>query len=130
MSITGVISGSVDASAIKAAKLTLSGVVPVVGGILSDASETILVSAGIMKNSVGVYGLMALCAILIGPFLRIGVQYLLLKAIGLVSGIVATKESSQLINDVTGGMGFILAMTGTSCLLLMIAIVCFMKGGG
>ena len=39
--ITGVISGTVDKSVLKAAKLTISGVVPVVGGILSDASETI-----------------------------------------------------------------------------------------
>jgi len=128
MSITGVISGSVDASAIKATKLTLSGVVPVVGSILSDASETILVSAGIMKNAVGAYGLVALAAILIGPFVRIGAQYILLKLTGMITGIVATKEPAQLIGDFTGTMGYILAMTGTACLLLMTSVVCFMKG--
>ena len=45
IAITGVVSGSADAAALKAAKLTISGAVPVVGGILSDASEAILVSA-------------------------------------------------------------------------------------
>ena len=39
MGITGVISGTTDAAALKAAKLTISSVVPVVGGILSDASD-------------------------------------------------------------------------------------------
>ncbi len=38
ISISGVISGAVDSAAIKATKLTIAGVVPVVGGILSDAS--------------------------------------------------------------------------------------------
>ena len=59
MGITGVVSGTTDAAALKAAKLTISGVVPVVGGILSDASEAVLVSAGIVKNAVGIYGLLA-----------------------------------------------------------------------
>ena len=45
ISITGVVSGPTDAAALKAAKLTISSVVPVVGGILSDASEAVLVSA-------------------------------------------------------------------------------------
>ena len=48
LGITGVVSGTTDAAALKAAKMTVSSVVPVVGGILSDASEAILVSAGLM----------------------------------------------------------------------------------
>lgn len=128
ISITGVISGSVDASALKAAKLTISGAVPVVGSILSDASETIIISAGVMKNSAGVYGLLVLTALLIGPFLKIGVQYLFLKITSAVCEVIASKDSIQVLHDFSAGMGFILAMTGTTCLLLMIGIVCIMKG--
>jgi len=54
ISITGVISGAVDSSALKAARLTISGVVPVVGSILSEATETILVSVGLMKSAAGI----------------------------------------------------------------------------
>ena len=57
MGITKVVSGSTDAASLKAAKLTISGMVPVVGGIVSDASEAILVSAALVKNSIGVFGL-------------------------------------------------------------------------
>jgi len=77
LSITGVISGTVDASALKATKLAISGFVPVVGGVISDASETILLSAGLMKNAAGIYGGLAILAMWIGPFLQIGIQYLL-----------------------------------------------------
>ena len=73
MGITGVISGSADAAAIKATKLAISGAVPVVGSILSDASETILVSASLMKNAAGVYGALAIIATLAAPFLTISV---------------------------------------------------------
>lgn len=128
--ITGVVSGHADAAAIKAAKLTISGAVPVVGNIISDASETILVSAGVMKNAVGLYGLLAILAMWIGPFLLIGCQYLLMKITNAVCGVFGEKKAVSLIKDFTWAMGFLLAMTGTVCLLLLISIVCFMKGVG
>ena len=128
MGITGVISGSADAAAIKATKLTISGVVPVVGSILSDASETVLVSAGIVKNSVGVYGLLAVIAVWIGPFIKIAVQYLLLRLTCVICEIFSVEHTSKLIQDFASALGLLLAMTGTVCLLLLISIVCFMKG--
>lgn len=128
LGITGVVSGSVDAMAVKAAKLTISGAVPVVGSILSDASETILVSAGVMKSAVGVYGLLAVIAVWIGPFIQIGAQYLLLKIAAAVCQVFASKRSARLIHDFSSAMGMLLAMTGTMCLLLLVSVVCFMKG--
>ncbi|MBQ9761653.1 MAG: stage III sporulation protein AE [Oscillospiraceae bacterium] len=128
ITITGVVSGTADQSALKATKLTISGMVPVVGGILSDASEAILVGASAVKNTIGVYGLVAVLAIAIGPFLKIGLQYLLLKLIGAVCGIFGGKQTTGLIDDMAAAMGLLLAMTGAVCLLLLISIVCFMKG--
>ena len=130
ISITGVVSGTVDASALKATKLTISSAVPVVGGILSDASETILVSAGIMKNAAGVYGIFAVLAICIGPFLQIGVHYLLLKLTTGVCQIFGGKHSVDLVESFSTGMGIVLAMTGAVCILLLVSVVCFMKGMG
>ena len=128
--ITGVISGSADALAVKATKIAISGMVPVVGGILSDASETVLVGTAVMKNAAGVYGVLALLAVVAEPFIRIGVQYLLLKITAAISGTFSTKRISALIQDFSSGMGLLLAMTGTVCLMLMISTVCFMKGMG
>ena len=128
ISITGVISGPTDAAALKAAKLTISGFVPVVGGILSDASEAVLVSAGVVKNSLGMYGLFAVLAIWMDPFLRIGAHYLLLRFTGTVCSIFASKRSSELIENFAAVMGFLLAMTGSVCLMLLISTVCFMRG--
>jgi len=130
MGITGVVSGTTDAAALKAAKLTISGVVPVVGGILSDATESVLVGAAVVKNSAGIYGILAVCALCIGPFCRIGVHYLLLKLTAMLSTVMGSKGLSELIGDFSGAMGLLLAMTGSVCLLLLISTVCFLRGVG
>lgn len=130
MSITGVVSGTTDAASLKATKVTISSVVPVVGGILSDASEAVLVSAGLMKNAAGVYGILAILAIFVEPFLRIGIHYLMLKATAALCGIFVSKSMTGLIEDFSTAMGLLLAMTGSTCLLLLISTVCFMKGVG
>ena len=126
--ITGVVSGPTDAAALKAAKLTISGFVPIVGGILADASEAVIVSAGLVKNSVGLYGLFAILAIWIGPFLRIGAHYLLLRFTTMICSFLGSKRTTALIQDFASAMGFLLAMTGSVCLMLLISTVCFMKG--
>ena len=130
LAVTGVVSGSADAAALRAAKLTISNMVPVVGGILADASETVLVSAGLMKNAAGIYGLLAVTAVWIGPFLKIGVLYLLLKLTGAVCGTLTDGGTARMIQDFSAAMGLLLAMTGTVSLLLMVSTVCFLKGAG
>lgn len=130
ISITGVVSGGADASALKATKLTISAVVPVVGNILSDASEAVIVSAGTVKNAAGIYGLLAVIAVCAGPFLRIGVHYLMLKLTGGICGVFGSKRMVDLILDFSAGMGMVLAMAGAACLMLMISTVCFLKGVG
>lgn len=130
ITVTGVISGTADQTALRATKLTISGMVPVVGGILSDASEAVLVGAGTVKNAAGIYGLLAIVAIIISPFLRIGIHYLLLKLTAAVCSVYSDKKISDLIQDFSAAMGLQLAMTGSICLLLMISIICMMKGMG
>ena len=128
MSISSVIAGGTDKAALKATKLTISGAVPVVGGIMSDASETILVGASVVKNSIGIYGLLAVAAILILPFLRVGILYLLLKITGVISGVFDAGKMGELLEGFTNAMGFLLGMTGTVSLLFLVSIVCLLKG--
>ena len=130
MGITGVISGTADAAALKTTRSALSTAVPVVGGILANASEAVLVSAGLVKNAAGIYGIFAILAILLAPFLRIGVHYLILKLSEAVCAILDEKEVSELIGDFSGAMGLILGMTGAVCFLQLMSTVCFLKGAG
>lgn len=130
MGLTGIIQGSTDAAALKAAKVTLSGAVPVVGGALSNAADTVLASAGLIKNAAGVYGMLAIFAIGLEPFLSIAIPYLLLRLTAGISAVFATPRASGLISEFASALGLLLAITGTISLLMLISTVCFMKGVG
>lgn len=127
LSVTGVVGGAADAVAVKTTKAAMSGMVPVVGGMISDASETILASASVIKNSIGVFGMIAVLAICILPFLNVGVQYLLLKVTAAIGGTVGLKPHVLLLKSFSTAMGYLLAMCGTCGLLLLISGVCFVK---
>lgn len=128
MAITGVISGNADSIAVKAAKVTISGAVPVVGKILSDATETVLVGADAVRNTLGIGGMLAIIAMTAEPFIRVGLQYLILKLTAALCGIVGSKGQSSLADAFAQAMGLILAMVGSVCVLQLISTVCFMKG--
>lgn len=127
LTVTGVISGSADAAAVRATKAAVSGMVPVVGSILSDASETLLASASALKSSMGVFGMLAVLAICLTPFLKIGAQYLLLKGTAAVSGTIGMPQQVKLVKHAATAMGYLLAMTGACALMLLISVVCFLK---
>lgn len=128
LSLTGVVSGTTDAAALKATKVTISSAVPVVGGILSDASESILVSMSLMKNAAGTYGILAALAVFLGPFVKVGAQYMFLKITAALCGLFGDKRISALVSDFSTALGLLLAMVASGCLLVLISTICFMKG--
>ncbi len=130
LSLTKVVSGATDAAALKAAKVSMSSFIPVVGGILSEASEAVLVSAGLMKNAAGIYGILAVLALTVHPFLKIGLHYLLLKITAGVCSLFGTSRITGLIDCFASSLGMLLGMTGASCVMVLISTVCFMKGVG
>lgn len=130
MTLTGVMSGKADAAAVKAAKLTISTAVPVVGGILADASESVVLGAELLKSSAGVYGALVMVGICAVPFLRLGIQYLMLKATAALCAVLGGKTHAGLIDGFSQALGLVLAMVAAGCLMQLISLVCFMKGVG
>mgnify|MGYP004596014263 FL=1 len=130
MSITGAVTGTADKTALKAAKAAISTVVPVIGKTLADASEALLLSADIAKNTIGIYGIFAFSGIFLAPFFKIGAHYLVLKGTAALCAIVGCKRLTNLTEDFCTAMGILLGMTGVMCTLSIIGTVCFMKGAG
>lgn len=128
LGLTGVVSGTTDAAALKAAKVTMSSLIPVVGSVLSDASEAVLVSAGLMKNAAGIYGILATLALFLHPFLKIGVHYLILKVTAAVCAVFGSSRVTGMVESFTGALGILLGMTASACTMVLVSTVCFMKG--
>ena len=127
LSLSGVIAGVSDGAAVKAAKLAMSSMVPVVGGMISDASETVLASAQILKSAAGVFGMLAVLAICILPLIRLGIQFLILKLTAAVSATVGEKPLVDLIESISDAMGFLMGATGACGFMLLISCVCSIK---
>lgn len=130
LTITQVISGTTDVMTAKAAKLTISSVVPVVGSIISDASETVLASASVLKSSVGIFGMCAVISIVILPFLQIGIHYLAMKLTGAIASVMTHKRLLSMIDGISEALGLMLAMTGTCALMQLISAACSLRAVG
>ena len=122
LTVSGIVAGTADAMAVKAAKLQ-SSAASVVGGILSDAAETVLVGAGVLKNAVGVFGMLVVLSICLAPFLQLGAHYLTYKIAGALSATVADSRLAGLVDGIGGAFGLVLGMTGASALLLLVSMV-------
>lgn len=127
LSLTGVISGTVDAVTTKALKTTISTILPVVGSIVADASETVLAGASILRNAIGIFGFLAVAATCLFPFLHLGVNYLLYKAAAGLSGTVADSRITKLVNAVSTAFGMMLGLVGANALMLFISIISVIK---
>ena len=123
LTIAGGVSGSVDRMALKTAKFAVSGAVPVVGGVISDAAETVLSGASLLKNSIGIFGMLCVTAICLVPFVRAGASYLCYKAGVVVLSPLCAGSLRQLLGGVGTGFGLLLGMLGTCCLILYLELV-------
>lgn len=127
LTLTGILSGAADDLRLKAAKAAISGALPVVGSIVSDASGSVIAGAGILKNTVGVFGMLAVLAIGLTPFVRAGIGYLMLKLTAAISAVFSESALSKMISCMASALGFVLSMTGCAVLMTMVSVCCFMK---
>ena len=125
LTLTGLVSGAVDAQKLRNLRSAIAGMVPVVGSIVSEASSSLLSAASLLRTASGLYGMLAVLGISLEPFFEIAIQYLLLKLAGALCGLFGKGSQTPLLEKLTEGMGILLALTGISCLCsLMILVLC------
>lgn len=73
MSLEGSLSSTIDGMTAKTAKTAMSTFIPVVGKTLGDAIDTVMGSTLILKNAVGMIGVIVLLGIGIIPIIKIGI---------------------------------------------------------
>lgn len=125
LSLTGLISGTLDGQKLRSVRTAISGMVPVVGTIVSEASASLVGTASLLRTGVGLYGMLAVFGICLAPFFRIALQYLLLRLGTGLCGLFGKGSQSPLLEKISQAMGLMLALTGIACLLsLMILVLC------
>ena len=127
LSLSRVLTGSADAFALKAAQAAFSGMVPVVGSMLSDASESLLASAGLIRSAAGAFGILAVVSMAIVPFLRLGAYYLALKLAGAIGEGAVMKPHAALLSNLASAMGYMLAIAASALWMSLVSAACFLK---
>lgn len=94
-SIQGITMGSFDSLSIRTTKYTIRSYVPVMGGYLSDGMDIILSSTILIKNSIGLVGVLLIISTILSPVIEIAICSLAFK---LISAILQPLGSGKLSN--------------------------------
>ena len=85
LGIQTAVNSSADTLVSKTAKFIIGSSIPVAGGILSEAMNTVTASMGLLKSSIGIYGALA-CAVTMLPLV---IELLIWRAVLLISSSVS-----------------------------------------
>ena len=108
LAIQGILSGATDGISIRAAKYAIGHSIPIVGGYLKDGFNLVLGSCVLIKNAVGVTGMLLVLGMVLVPVVQMLVFSLGLK---LTSGIVepvTDKRMSTMIHDLSKNITLLL----------------------
>ena len=111
-----------DAVALRTVKFAVGSFVPVVGGILSDAVETVLGGTQLMKNAVGTAGLICISAVCIVPILKILAILIMLHICAAAAEPLADKRVMLMLKDIASSVSLVLGMVVTASMLFIICI--------
>lgn len=110
VSIQGLMAGSIDTISLKTAKYTIKSAVPIIGGFLSDGVSLIMVSSVLIKNAIGVGGLLILFGTMLVPLIKIVVLSLLLKLAGAVLEPIADNRISGFVSSISKSIQMLIAL--------------------
>ena len=117
------VSAASDNAAIKAAKFMVSQGVPIIGGTVSDAVNTLKSGLSVLKSGVGVYGIIA-AAVIIVPVLASLLCYRIATALAeALAEMFGLKELTALLKSCGAVVTIITAITFSVLLLNTIAAV-------
>lgn len=100
VSLEGTLSSSVDGITAKTTKAVVSSAIPVVGKILGDAVDTVLGCGIVLKNAVGLVGVVIVIGICIMPILKLFVLSVSYKLLSTVVQPIANEKIIDLLEQI------------------------------
>lgn len=110
LSIQGIAANSHDGVSFRTAKYAIKSYVPVLGGYLSDGLDVILTSSMLVKNAVGVSGMILLFATILVPLVKICAFILCLKLTAAILEPVADSKIANFVGGVSKTMSMLVVM--------------------
>ncbi len=130
ISISSIVASGGDAVASKLTKTAISTVLPVVGSIISDAASTVVAGAEAMRNTVGIFGMLALLAVCVSPFAIMAVNYLGYKLTAAAVRAFGCKKLASLTDCIASAIGMTLGLAGCCAIILFVSMAISIKAVG
>lgn len=122
MKLTGITSAAIDGVALKSMKYAVGRFVPVVGGILTDSIDTVVTSTLVVKNVMGVLGVIVMIIICAMPIIKLGVSFIMFKIAAGVIEPIADKRIVGIISNIASGISLLFIMVFSVTVMFIISI--------
>lgn len=124
----GIVGRTLDGIGVNAAKFAISGYVPVLGGYISDGFDVVMASCILIKNSLGVTGLLLLLSVVLMPIVKLIAFTLCLKFVSAVIEPVSDGKMAEFVAGVSKSMSLLTAsLFGLA--FMFFAVVMLVIGG-
>ncbi|MBR3118925.1 stage III sporulation protein AE [Oceanobacillus profundus] len=123
ISVQGTASAIQDGLAMKTAKFVTGNFIPVVGRTFTDAADTILSASLVLKNAVGMAGLLVILLIVLFPALKIAAVALIYKIAAAALQPIGGGPVITALNTISNYILYILACLLAVSLMFLLAIV-------
>lgn len=121
LGLQSLVGSAADTLGGRAVKFGLSSFVPVVGGALSEAFTTIRGCLGLLKTTLGAFGMLATALIVLPPLLECALWMLCLSLGGMAAELFGLKTMGGLLGAVKSAMGTLIGVLACCGLFLIIA---------
>lgn len=122
LAIKGVASAVGDSVTLRTAKFATDAFIPVVGGMFADALESVVSTSLLIKNSVGMAGMIIIFFLTAVPLLKILAVAFIYKLAGALIQPVGDTRTADCLNDLGSSLFTVFAAVGTMGLLFFFAV--------
>ena len=126
-SLEGSLSSSVDGVTAKTTKAAVSNFIPVVGKILGDAVDTVLGCSIILKNALGVVGVIIIIGICIVPIIKLVTLMSMYYLCSALCQPIADAKIIKLLSHMGDTFKLLLAVLSSVSVMLIIGITLIIK---
>jgi len=129
VAIQGLVGSTFDGVSIKTAKYTIDKFVPIVGGMFSDTADVLISCTLLIKNAVGIAGIVIIAAMMLAPVLSILAHYFLLKLAGAVVEPIAGEKPGKFFADAADVLLLLFAAVLAAAAMCFITVAVIIGAG-
>jgi len=122
MVVRGAIAPVADGVTLRAAKFLTKTFVPVIGGMFADAAEVVIGGSLLIKNGVGVFGLIVIFFLAVLPILKVWAIIFIYKFVGILTQPICDSRLVDALASLESSLTLILVAMATVALMFFLSI--------